>query len=169
MRIETERLIITELTMDMAQDIHENSLDEDTRKFVPDEVFETLGDAQEVIACLISAYSTRTGPFVYAVLSKEDGRCIGYVQMIPLEEGQWEVGYHIGKKYTGCGFATEALRAFLPVMKQNCAAGEVYGICLKENGASIRVLEKCGFTELYSGPGIYQGVRRDIVRTIHKA
>ena len=43
MRIETERLIITEMTMDMAPDVHENSLDEDTRRFVPDEVFETLG------------------------------------------------------------------------------------------------------------------------------
>ena len=39
--VETERLIITELTMDMAMDVHKNSLDEDVRRFVPDEVFET--------------------------------------------------------------------------------------------------------------------------------
>ncbi len=45
--VETERLIITEMTMDMAMDIHKNSLDEDTRRFVPDEVFETLEDAKE--------------------------------------------------------------------------------------------------------------------------
>ena len=44
--VETERLIITEMTMDMAMDIHKNSLDEDTRRFVPDEVFETLEDAK---------------------------------------------------------------------------------------------------------------------------
>ena len=48
MRIETERLIITEMTMDMAMDVHKNSLDEDTRRFVPDEVFETLDDAKEL-------------------------------------------------------------------------------------------------------------------------
>ena len=40
--LETERLIITEMTMDMAMDVHKNSLDEDTRRFVPDEVFETV-------------------------------------------------------------------------------------------------------------------------------
>ena len=49
MRIETERLIITEMTMDMAMDVHKNSLDEDIRRFVPDEVFETIEEAQETM------------------------------------------------------------------------------------------------------------------------
>ena len=46
---ETERLIITEFTVEMAQDVHENSLDEDTRRFVPDEVFETEQEARNAI------------------------------------------------------------------------------------------------------------------------
>ena len=50
MRIETERLIITELSMDMAKDLHLNSLDEDNRRFVPDEVFETVEEAAETDA-----------------------------------------------------------------------------------------------------------------------
>ena len=32
MRIETERLVITEFTEDMARDVRENSLDEDNRR-----------------------------------------------------------------------------------------------------------------------------------------
>ena len=40
--LKTERLTITEFTPDMAQAVHENSLDEDNRRFVPDEVFETV-------------------------------------------------------------------------------------------------------------------------------
>ena len=36
MKIETERLIIVELNMDMAEAVHKNSLDEDNRRFVPD-------------------------------------------------------------------------------------------------------------------------------------
>ena len=42
--LKTERLTITEFTPDMAQAVHENSLDEDNRRFVPDEVFETVED-----------------------------------------------------------------------------------------------------------------------------
>ena len=45
MRLETERLVITEFATDMAKAVHENSLDEDTRRFLPDEVFETVEDA----------------------------------------------------------------------------------------------------------------------------
>ena len=56
---ETDRLFITEMTMDMAMDVHKNSLDEDTRRFVPDEVFETLEDAQETLEFLMSRYGIR--------------------------------------------------------------------------------------------------------------
>ena len=61
---ETDRLFITELTMDMAMDVHKNSLDEDTRRFVPDEVFETLEDARETLEFLISRYGSVDGPLV---------------------------------------------------------------------------------------------------------
>ena len=34
MRLETERLVITDFTPDMVQAVHENSLDEDNRRFM---------------------------------------------------------------------------------------------------------------------------------------
>ena len=114
MRIETDRLIITEFTMDMAQAVHENSLDEDNRRFVPDEVFETPEEARGTIEFLISVYGTNDGPQVHPVITKKDGKNIGYVQMVPMEDGTWEIGYHIAKAYTGNGYATEAVKAFLP-------------------------------------------------------
>ena len=43
---------------------------------------------------------------------------------------------------------------------------EVYGICLAENLASVRVLEKCGFTQIYQGTGNYQGREVQIIKTI---
>ena len=58
-KIETERLIITEFTPDMAQAVHENSLDDDNRRFVPDEVFETVEDAAETIEFLMAAARDR--------------------------------------------------------------------------------------------------------------
>ena len=169
MLVETDRLIITELTMEMAQDIHENSLDEDNRRFVPDEVFETPEEARDTVAYLISQYGTTDGPLVYAILIKAYGKNAGYVQIVPIEDGRWEIGYHIGEKYTGNGYAIEAVRAFLPVMAERTGAGEIYGICLKENAASCRVMEKCGFERLFSGKGIYQGEEREIVRNVWRA
>ena len=165
--IETERLVITEFTPDMARDVHENSLDEDNRKFVPDEVFETVEEAQETIDFLMSRYGGTDGPLVYPVL-KKSGENIGYVQLAPLEDGAWEIGYHIAKKYTGCGYATEAVRAFLPVMADAAGIREVLGICLTENAASRRVLLKCGFVPVFEGTGDYQGEKREIFRSVWK-
>ena len=115
MRIETERLIITDFTMDMAEDVHLNSLDEDNRRFVPDEVFETVEEARETVAFLMGRYGGAEGPFVHPILLKT-GENIGYVQLVNIGDG-WELGYHIAKAYTGKGYATEAARAFLPAIR----------------------------------------------------
>lgn len=165
-KIETERLIITEFTSDMAQAVHENSLDEDNRRFVPDEVFETVEDAQETVDFLMSRYETDDGPFVYPVLTKS-GENIGYVQLVQIDEG-FEIGYHIAKKYTGHGYAAEAAAAFLPYMAEKKGLSEIYGISLRENAASVRVMEKLGFTNLYTGVGLYQEEEREIVKNIWK-
>lgn len=164
MRIETERLIITEFDLGMAESVHKNSLDDDNRKFVPDEVFETVEEAKETIEFLMSVYETGDGPLVYPVLLK-DGTNIGYVQFVPIKEG-FEVGYHIGKEYTRNGYASEALKAFLEYMMAHKHVDKVYGICVLENYASHRVLEKCGFKKEYEGIGKYQGENRDIVRYV---
>ena len=97
MNIKTERLEITEFTLDMAQAVCENSLDDDNRKFNPDEVFETIEDAEETIEFLMSVYENGDGPLVYPVLLS-NGTNIGYVQAVPMDDGKWEIGYHIAKK-----------------------------------------------------------------------
>lgn len=168
MRIETERLIITEFTPDMAQAVHENSLDEDNRRFVPDEVFETVDDARETIEFLMGQYGRSDGPLVYPVLTKAGGENIGYVQMAPIGNGIWEIGYHIAKRYTGNGYATEAVNAFLPFIAESIGIDEVYGICLKENIASKHVLKKCGFEPVYEGVSDYQGEQREVFRSLWK-
>lgn len=164
MRLETERLIITKFDVSMAEDVHKNSLDEDNRRFVPDEVFETVEEAKETIEFLMSCYDSGEGPLVYPVLLK-DSTNIGYVQLVPVEEGM-EVGYHIAKEFTGKGYATEALKVLLQFAKTEKKLDKVYGICVSENAASKKVLEKCGFEKEYEGPGEYQGILRDIARYV---
>ena len=166
--IETERLVITEMTMDMAMDVHQNSLDEDTRRFVPDEVFETLDDAKETIEFLMSQYGSIDGPLVYAVLTKDGDKNIGYVQLVPIDDGKWEIGYHVAKAFTGNGYATEAVKAFLPVITEKVGITEVYGIRLLENVASGRVLEKCGFETFFTGEGPYHEGVYEISKSVWK-
>lgn len=166
MNIQTERLIITEFTMDMCHAVHENSLDEDNRRFVPDEVFETPEEAADTVSFLMGCYSSGEGPLVYPVLLR-NGTYIGYVQAIPLDEGDWEIGFHIGSHYTRNGYCTEAVKAFLPVIMPKLGISRILGICLLENKASVKVLERCGFEKEYEGVGSYQGEQRTILRAVY--
>lgn len=167
MKIETKRLIITKFDTSMVEAVHINSLDEDNRRFVPDEVFETVDDAAETVEFLMGVYDNGDGPLVYPVLLK-DGTYIGYVQAVPFDDGTWEVGYHIGGNYTKQGYATEAVNAFLPVIMKQIGITEIAGICLADNKASVKVMERCGFTKLYEGMGNYQGQERMICRYVFK-
>ena len=62
--------------------------------------------------------------------------------------GSWEksgerlVGFWIGRKYWGKGVATKALSGFLGHVKTR----PLHAYVAKQNIASLRVLEKCGFT-----------------------
>ena len=166
MNIQTERLIITEFTVDMCHAVHENSLDEDNRRFVPDEVFETPEEATDTVSFLMGCYSSGEGPLVYPVLLR-NGTYIGYVQAIPLDEGDWEIGFHIGSRYTRNGYCTEAVKAFLPVIMPKLGISRILGICLLENKASVKVLERCGFEKEFEGVGSYQGEQRTILRSVY--
>ena len=149
----------------MANDVYLNSLDEDNRRFVPDEVFETLEIATDVVNSLIECYGSEEGPFVYAVIRNNDQANIGYVQLVQIEEG-WEIGYHIAKQYTNNGYATEALNLFIKYLKENTKIKQIYGVALFDNVASKRVLQKCGFKTYFEGEGLYQGSQRKIIKSI---
>ena len=162
---EDDKLQIVKMNQSMYYDVYKNSQDDNNRKFVPDEVFDSLEETSEVVNQIINSYDSENGPFIYAVIRKKDGANLGYVQLIKIEEG-WEIGYHIAEIYTGNGYATEAVNLFLDCIKNNTNLKQIIGIALASNKASRRVLEKCGFELIYEGTGLYQGRKRKIIKTI---
>ena len=158
-------LSIVHMDTSMYFDVWQNSLDENNRRFVPDEVFETLDDAKEVVDQIIEWYKSKEGPFIYAVIRNSDHANMGYVQLVNIPEGR-EIGYHIAKQYTGNGYATEAVSLFIEYLKKNTNIKEIYGVALKDNKASKRVLEKNGFKLFFDGVGPYQGQEKQIIKTV---
>lgn len=161
--IEDDVLSIVKMNQTMYFDVYRNSLDDDNRKYVPDEVFDSLEEASIAVDRIIADYGKDEGPFVYAVMRKRDDANMGYMQLAKTNEG-WEIGYHIAKIYAGNGYATNALRLFLTHIKGSTQIKEVFAIVLPSNKASRRVLEKCGFQTTYEGNGLYQGKQRKIIR-----
>ena len=77
-----------------------------------------------------------------------NGQVVGFVSSFE-RNGRLEVGFRIGREYWGKGIATRALTQFLTMEKRR----PLYAGASKNNRASIRVLEKCGFA--LQGPDQY--------------
>jgi [ribosomal protein S5]-alanine N-acetyltransferase len=69
----------------------------------------------------------------------------------PPEDGEVEVGYGLVEAARGRGLATEALRALLAEI--DAAGVQVRAGVEPDNGASLRILAGCGFTELRGTDG----------------
>lgn len=70
-----------------------------------------------------------------------EGQVAGYVASFE-QFGKPSVSYWLGKQYWGKGVATQALSQFLRDLKTR----PLYARAARDNLASLRVLEKCGFT-----------------------
>jgi len=64
-----------------------------------------------------------------------------------VETSSYELGYWLGASYWGQGYATEATRAFLDVVKMKHGAGHIKASYIIGNDASAHVLGKLGFRE----------------------
>lgn len=69
-----------------------------------------------------------------------DGRVVGFVATFRLE-GKLEVTYWIARAHWGRGLATRALSMLLKLVAER----PLYASAARDNVASLRVLEKCGF------------------------
>ncbi|HEX8597354.1 MAG TPA: GNAT family N-acetyltransferase [Chloroflexia bacterium] len=89
-----------------------------------------------------------------------DGQVAGSVVRFD-QDGKPEIGYWIGREYWGKGIATRALSAFLEVVTER----PIYAAAARDNLASIRVLEKCGFAVAGYGKWFSNARGREIEET----
>ncbi len=111
MVIETDRLILKELTMSDIDDLHEILSDPESMQHYP-KPFD-MDKTKSWIAWNIENYATyRFG--LWAVILKSDNKFIGDCGITMQSINgcmEPEIGYHISKRYTNKGYATEAAQA----------------------------------------------------------
>jgi len=83
------------------------------------------------------------GPLL--IESRTDGRLLGSTGLGFETLTQAFTGYVLARDAWGFGYASEALRAVVQLAK-GLAVTHLYALCHPSNSASIRVLERCGFT-----------------------
>jgi ribosomal-protein-alanine N-acetyltransferase len=89
---------------------------------------------------------------MWATVLKEDDRYIGRCGLYPHIRGEDKVpgeaalGFYLAREFWGQGFASEAGRAFVDFGFDELKLARIVTMVDERNAASVRVLEKLGFT-----------------------
>lgn len=102
------------------------------------------GAAEEWINDSISGWSEGKSA-VWKIIITDSNLLIGAIGLtIDPPYNHAELGYWIGKHYWNCGYAQAAAREIIRFGFETIRINRIYATCLRENPASIRVLEHSG-------------------------
>lgn len=138
----SERLIIRDMVLDDAKEVWAIWGNSENEKYMSDPVG-SLEEVEDICKKNENRNEKRDGYLRVATL-KDTGKVIATCCFGP-ENNKDELGfgYSINQQYWGKGYATEIVKA---IIKFGCGLGfkDFTSECAIENGASGRVMEKCG-------------------------
>lgn len=144
--INTERLFIRPFRPRDAEDVFEWRSDPEVNRFMP---YPCDGSVEEVRQRLEEWIADNDK---FAIELKVTGRVIGDISLEWSEKDKaYEIGYNINRRFWRNGYATEAVRGIIDWACDKLGARDFTAFYAKENGASGRVLEKCGFVREHTG------------------
>lgn len=143
--IKTKRLLLRKFTYDDVQAVYENyGRDPLVKRYVSYAPCADLESARGFIQMHMEQYENDPEFCGWAVTL--DGEVIGSIGLFNIDKDadQAELGYSIGSKWWGQGYATEAAQAVLDYAFDTVGFHRIYASHHIENTASGRVLERIG-------------------------
>ena len=144
---ETDRLRIRKFEQEDAKRLYEYHLDEEVKKWFPNECYEDMEEALGAIEFFSDCVTRKELPYVLAIELRETGELIGDTGINEAEDktDEVEIGYVISSEQRGKGYATEVVKAMTEFIASAFRIRTLYGRVIKGNEASVRVLEKSGY------------------------
>ena len=145
MLFETARLTLRHITLADAPFLQGLVTEEGWLRWIGSRNVETLADAEGYIREGLLPSHAEHGHGLYLVVRKEDGESVGMCGLLRRKSlDAPDLGYAIGVRYSGLGYATEAARATLLHARDELGVSRVLAITALEHVASHRVLAKVG-------------------------
>ena len=158
--LETPRLLLREFREEDAPHFFQLNEESEVIRYTGDQPFISVEEARQFL--LDYDQYEKYGYGRWAVLLKKPapiwaGWC--GLKYIP-ELDETDIGFRFFRRYWGQGYATEAARACLDYGFRQVALKRIVGRAMKENVASVRVLEKIGMEywkefDFMEHPGLY--------------
>lgn len=142
----TERLILSRLRMEDAEEIFYTyaSKPESTR-FVSWPTHQSIKDTREFLSRTKSGWYEGID-YSFSIRLKKTGRFIGGCGFMN-DAGKVQIGYVLGPLHWGKGYATEAAKKLLEILKDEAGVYRIGSFIDAENTASAKVLLKAGLVE----------------------
>ncbi len=142
--IETERLLLREITLDDKEELFKLHSNPEVQKYTGEPAVKSIEEIKKAIRTRISNYK-KYGFGRWATILKSGMQFVGWAGLAYLPEfDEIDLGYRFLPKYWGSGIATEASHAILTYGFDQLELKKIVAIAMKENKASIRVMEKIG-------------------------
>jgi len=156
--LETERLILSEVTIDDLENIHQLNSIPEVDEFNTLGIPETIKDTEKILLLLIEDQNkSPRGTFMWKITLKETNEFIG-VAGFSLSNDKFRLGeiyYKLNPKYWGNGYVTELAKKLILIGFEIFNLHKVEAGVATKNIKSIRVLEKIEMTR--------EGLRRKIL------
>ncbi|MCR3757540.1 GNAT family N-acetyltransferase [Clostridium felsineum] len=151
--INTDRLILIPITLNLAKDLMAGSNDELKKLGIkPNENWPTSDtkDILPIISKNLEKDKIPSGFETWPIIRKDTMQVIGDIGFHgkPNENGEVEVGYGIVENQRKQGFGFEALSAIIDWANLQKNVSIIKAECLIENKPSLRMLEKVGMKEV---------------------
>jgi ribosomal-protein-alanine N-acetyltransferase len=163
--IESERLILRQVTLEDAPDFFACQSDPDVFRYAGRSEETSLESAQHMLNILFKRHQEQT-MLSWAIVLKENLRFVGRFQIEEWsdENHRAAVGYLLCKQYWGKGYATEVLLAAIAYLFEQTTVNRIDTFAWSENIASTRVMEKAGmrFEGLARQKRFAKGAFRDL-------
>ncbi len=142
--IETDRLLLREIIPEDKEDLFTLHSDPEVQKYTGETVVESMEEMEEAIEERIDHYR-QFGFGRWATFLKDGMQFVGWAGLLYLPEfDEIDLGYRFLPQYWGKGIATEVSHAILKYGFETLNLKRIIAIAMKENKASIRVMEKVG-------------------------
>ena len=141
--LETNRLVLREFILDDAEKFYQLNLNPNVIKYTGNAAFASINEAK----LFLENYSDYklNGFGRWAVINKSTNEFIGWCGLKFNElENETDIGFRFFEEEWNKGYATESATACLDYGFKTLKLNRIIGRAMKENTASIKVLEKIG-------------------------
>jgi RimJ/RimL family protein N-acetyltransferase len=143
--LETERTILRNLTIDDAEEFYALNLDKEVLKHTGDKPFENIQAAKDFLTNYDQYKKYGVGRL--AVIEKATSKFIGWCGLkYNPDKDEYDIGFRFFREYWNKGFATETAKRCIDYGFNELSIARIVGRAMKENNASIKVLEKIEMT-----------------------